>query len=190
MRREMKPAMLVIDMQKDFFNRKIPKKDKEYLLVKTCELLNIFWGYQLPVIHLITRFRKDKRDVMPHMRHRNDYFCIEKTEGCQELEEVRARENERVIIKKRYSGFYRTSLDRELKALDITALILTGIFTHACVQMTAIDAYQRSYEVMIAEECILSHEKTYHKAATPFLRKGIARFMKNEEIGAFLKMVV
>jgi maleamate amidohydrolase len=48
-----------------------------------------------------------------------------------------------VIIKKRYSGFYGTTLDETLARLAPDAIILAGINTHACIRTTAVDAYQR-----------------------------------------------
>ncbi|MGA7401137.1 MAG: isochorismatase family protein, partial [Candidatus Sulfotelmatobacter sp.] len=55
-----------------------------------------------------------------------------------------------VLIKKRYSAFYQTELDQLLHRLQPDAIILAGINTHACIRVTAIDAYQRDWETIVA----------------------------------------
>ena len=47
------------------------------------------------------------------------------------------------LSKKRYSAFFKTGLDQTLDLLKPVVLVLAGVNTHACVRMTAIDAYQR-----------------------------------------------
>jgi len=46
-----------------------------------------------------------------------------------------------IVIKKRYSAFFETNLDQILDGMNPDALILAGINSHACIRVTAIDAY-------------------------------------------------
>ena len=59
-----------------------------------------------------------------------------------------------MVIKKRYSAFFGTTLDELLRKLCAETLILTGVNTHACIRTTAIDAYQRDLGVIFASECM------------------------------------
>jgi isochorismate hydrolase len=55
------------------------------------------------------------------------------------------------VIKKRYSAFFGAELDQMLNRSRPDVLILAGINTHACVRVTAIDAYQRDWRIIVEE---------------------------------------
>ena len=76
---------------------------------------------------------------------------------------------DKIIIKKRYSAFFRTKLNTFLKNRKIDTLILAGICTHACVRVTAIDAIQNDYEVIIAKDCVNSWNRLHHKITLEYL---------------------
>ena len=43
-------------------------------------------------------------------------------------------------------------------------LILCGVFTHGCVGRTAVDAYERDFNVMLAKDASFSHVKNQEEA--------------------------
>lgn len=102
------------------------------------------------------------------------------------IPELPIRPSEIVIVKKRYSAFFGTELDRILRELEPNAIILAGINTHACIRMTAIDAYQRDFPVVLASECIGSYDQEHHTVTLRYLRGKIAKVMTNDEIRAYM----
>ena len=58
-----------------------------------------------------------------------------------------------VLYKSRFSGFYRTDLDRVLQERGITTLIVTGCTTSVCVESTIRDAMFRDYRCLLLEDC-------------------------------------
>ena len=50
--------------------------------------------------------------------------------------------------------------------------------------MTAIDAYQRDFPVVLASECIGSYDQEHHTVTLRYLRGKIAKVMTNGEIRA------
>jgi isochorismate hydrolase len=66
--------------------------------------------------------------------------------------------------------------------LSPDALILAGINTHACVRVTAIDAYQRDWNVIVAADCIDSYDCEHHDISLKYMKDKIAAVMSNEEI--------
>ncbi len=66
-----------------------------------------------------------------------------------EFYEVMPRDNEAVIAKYKYSGFYATYLDQFLRANNVKTLILTGVATNVCVESTARDGFMRDYYVVV-----------------------------------------
>jgi ureidoacrylate peracid hydrolase len=70
------------------------------------------------------------------------------TEGTWDfaiVDELAPQPGDIVIVKKRYSGFARTSLDSELQARGIRYLFFTGIATNVCVESTLRDAFFLDY---------------------------------------------
>ena len=92
------------------------------------------------------------------------------------------------MIKKRYSAFYGTNLDEILTRLNPDTLILAGINTHACIRMTAIDAYQGDWKVVLASDCVDSYDKEHYAASLRCMRVNIASVMNNQELRSALAM--
>lgn len=68
------------------------------------------------------------------------------------------KDNEHVIFldKTRYSSFAGTNLDILLRERGVDTLHLTGVSTDICVLHTAIDAYNRCYELVVHKDCVAS----------------------------------
>ena len=70
------------------------------------------------------------------------------TEGTWDfaiVDELAPQPGDIVIVKTRYSGFARTTLDAELQARGIRYLFFTGIATNVCVESTLRDAFFLDY---------------------------------------------
>ncbi len=72
------------------------------------------------------------------------------------MPEIERLPADQVIVKKRYSAVFGTDLDARISEFRPDVLVIAGVNTHACVRMTAIDAYQRDYDVIVAAECVAS----------------------------------
>src|SRR5690606_591882 len=128
-----------------------------------------------PVIWVRQEFAPDLSDAFLLMRKTGTKVTIAGTEGCELLPDLARLETDRVIVKKRYSAFFRTELDEVLAELGTRTLVLAGINTHACVRMAAIDAYQRDFDVIVAVECVASYDAEHHRVTLRYLEGGIAR---------------
>ena len=53
--------------------------------------------------------------------------------------------------------------------------------------MTAIDAYQRDLEVVLATDCLASYDEEHARISLSYMDGKIARTMSNEEIAGWLK---
>jgi nicotinamidase-related amidase len=86
--------------------------------------------------------------------------------------------------RKRYSAFFGTDLDAPLSAIRPDVSVVAGVNTHACVRMTAIDAYQRDYDVIVAGECVASSDPEHHDVTLRYLDGNIARILPTtDELG-------
>jgi len=178
----MNGAIVVIDMLNDFFHNHRLSERRTELCGKINDLID--WGRKnkLHIIWVRQEFKKDLSDAFLNMRTQQIYKTIENTEGSQILHELNPQHGDFEIVKKRYSPFYNTGLDEILKKEGIALLLLCGINTHACIRMTAIDAYQRDLEVIIAADCVESYDKEHHDISLKYLGRDIARVLANDQI--------
>ena len=91
-------------------------------------------------------------------------------------------------MKKRYSAFFATDLDTRLSNIRPDVLVIAGVNTHACVRMTAIDAYQRDYDVIV-RECVASSDPEHHDVTLRYLDGNITRVLPTAEILGLLEAV-
>ena len=181
-----KPALLVIDLVIDFLHA-WPKAARKRLLDSTRELVALMRGRGYPVLWVRQEFEADLSDAFPEMRARDIHVTIKGTAGAQIVPELEVVAGEAVVIKKRYSAFFGTDLDRRLAELRPDTLILAGINTHACIRMAAIDAYQRDWPVVLAAECIDSYDWEHHEISLRYMKDKIALVMSNAEIAEKLE---
>ena len=76
------------------------------------------------------------------------------------------------IVKVRFSSFFGTDLEEQLRALNIETVILTGVYTNYCVQATAFDAYQRNFRVVMAHDMMTTWDAEVHRGVL----KGLSGF--------------
>jgi nicotinamidase-related amidase len=180
-----KPLLIVIDMLRDFLESWEPAR-KQVLVHSINELVGIARSFSRPVIWVRQEFEPDLRDAFQEMRTKGIRITIKGTKGCEILSELLLDPSDIVIVKKRYSAFYGTTLDEILAQLAPGAIILAGINTHACVRTTAIDAYRRDWPVVLAADCIDSYDQQHHEISLRYMKDKVAAVMSNEEIRSSL----
>lgn len=76
---------------------------------------------------------------------------------------------ELVLRKTRYSPFWDTDIDPQLKALEVDTLVIAGLTTECCVADTAKDAFNHDYQVFIAADACAAYEPDLHAVALKML---------------------
>ena len=70
-----------------------------------------------------------------------------------------------IIQKRRYSGFFQTSLDLFLRERDIKHVVVAGVVTNICVRPTVNDASFLGYDVIVPRDCVKAtrpeHQETH-----------------------------
>ncbi len=179
------PALLVIDLVNDFLDS-WPAAARERLVRSTNELIVLMRAANYPVIWVRQEFEADLHDAFVEMRAKEIRITIRGTRGAQIASELTVDPSDAVVIKKRYSAFFGTDLNQLLAGLHPDALILAGINTHACIRMTAIDAYQRDIPVILAADCIGSYDREHHEISLRYMKDKIAAVMTNLQIATAL----
>ncbi|WP_413103653.1 isochorismatase family protein [Streptomyces sp. Inha503] len=74
------------------------------------------------------------------------------TEGWQIVPELRPSADEVIVHKTSADSFLDTDLDKTLKALGVTAVVVTGFATEICVDTTARQALSHQYDVVLVAD--------------------------------------
>jgi nicotinamidase-related amidase len=129
------------------------------LLQATCRELRI------EVIHTrIASLTRDCRDssLGHHLRR---LLAPADSREAEFLEELGPVGDEIVISKTTSSPFSSTAIDRVLRNLAIRQLVVCGVATNACVEMTVRDAADRDYGVILVEDACAGLSEELHRAA-------------------------
>jgi nicotinamidase-related amidase len=144
-------ALVVVDMQNDFVaeggSLRVP--DAESTIPAITTLLELARAYGMRVV-----FTQDThRDGDPEWRIWPEH-AREDSWGWQIVEPLAPREDETVIPKVRYDGFYGTPLDHLLRLWGVSTLVICGTVANICVHYTAASAALRWYDVIIPRDAV------------------------------------
>lgn len=153
----MRPALLLVDVQLDFLEPKGLQPPREILLRGLASLLDGCRKRDIPVLHVRTLVAADGHDRMPHWKRSGDARCVVGSSGAGSPAALRERAGEKVYAKQFYSAFGNAALETDLRAAAIDTLLVCGVHTHACVQTTVLDAYQRGLTVLLVADAIGSY---------------------------------
>ena len=158
----MRPALIVIDLQRWFLDRGTSEKIARVpaLLAGSNELIDFFHSKGLPIVHILTVHKHDGSTWDLWMKRHNEAHLLEGTEEAEEHPEVHRFDADVVVEKTRHSAFIRTELESILRGMGVDALVLAGFAINGCVGLTAIEAYERDFHVLLARDAILGHTES------------------------------
>ena len=174
-------CLIVIDMQNDFLER-LEDDDRAGLILNTNQLIDLFRVSGCPVIWVQQLLSPDLSDAPLLFRDRGRSVVIDGTSGAEIHSDLARSADDTVVIKKRFSAFFGTDLEQILRDLAPERVTLAGVDTHACVRATAIDAYQRDIRVLLASDCLASHDPEHGRISMAYMDRNIALAITNEQI--------
>jgi nicotinamidase-related amidase len=142
----MKPALLVIDVQKQFLPL-MSREDQD----KAIEMMNwsiwLFRQYGLPVIRVY--HTSEKWGPKPD------------SPGFEFHDSLKIEQSDPKVVKTYASSFTKTELNNLLKEKGINTLFLCGLSSVGCVLATFMDAANYDYEAFLIKDAIISHDAQY-----------------------------
>jgi len=99
-------------------------------------------------------------------------------------EEISPTEDDLVVLKHCYSGFYGTELELILRSLNVSTVVIAGTLTNFCCGATAREAFWRGFGVIFGSDINSTDDDAMHEAELRVLRRGFARIMTAAEIVA------
>lgn len=184
----MKSALVLVDLQNDFLNRDELLPEKEFIASQCKTLLQSARKSGIGIVHVNTRVSASAEDAMPHWKGLENIPCVAGTYGAQPPAELAAAASERVIHKRFYSGFESGELHAHLQSKNVSLLVIAGIYTHACVRSTALDAYALGYRVIIVSDAIGSPEALHAEMTREYLEKRGIPFIDSKKIAALFEL--
>ncbi|WP_395405837.1 cysteine hydrolase family protein (plasmid) [Arthrobacter sp. UC242_113] len=167
-------ALLVVDMQKVFL-------EPEHSMAPEGTDLSALRSAIGPCLKLIEAARESNQTIiyarLAHMADNADEAPANgrralgpptpktRTEGtvaAELIDDIQPKPGEFIIDKSRFSCFIGTRLEPLLQARGIRRLIICGVTTNICVESTARDAHQRSYETFVVEDASAEYDEEQH----------------------------
>ena len=163
-----KSALLIIDMLNDFAHPSgvLYSSSVRDIIPRVKEKIEKARGENRLVIYLCDAHRADDREFDTFPPH-----CIEGSWGGEVVEELKPKDGDYLVRKRRFSGFFATDLELLLREKGVEELHLTGCLTDICVLFTCADAYFRGYKIFVSEGATAALTPSDHKNALNLMRK-------------------
>lgn len=162
-------ALVCIDLQEEH------RRDERYLvdgygdvLAKAARLQAASRATGVPVIHfayIVDAAGAPLRRFHPVMADGRSAFSDAADPGTEICAEVAPAEGEDTFIKTNASAFSRPDLEPFLHSRSLDTLIVTGVWTEACVAATVKDAVDRGFRVVLVKDACGSGTQAMHATA-------------------------
>lgn len=152
----MNPALVLIDIQRDYFpGGRMTLDGAEAAAQNAGRLLELFRARGWPVMHV------------QHLSTRpNATFFIPGTDGIDFHAAVAPRDGETVVQKNFPNAFRATRLDTELRGLGATELVVAGMMTHMCIDTSVRAAFDLGFKVELAHDACATRALRFGDAET------------------------
>ncbi len=168
-------ALLIIDMQSFFLSPEshayLPSG--ETIIENLNELVEFYDHHGGKVIYTRTVQEEGDEGVM------EEWWRDIIREGPEAEIDERIEVEGSVVVKPRYSSFYRTDLDSILE--DVENVVIGGVMTDMCCATTARDAFVRDYRVFFLADGTATATEETHVSALKALCHGIAEILTCQE---------
>ena len=154
----MKKALLVIDLQNDYFpGGKFPLWNTDVVLTNIEQAIKAARAKGIPVIQ-IQHIANPMMGIAP--------FFNKGTDGAKIHPRVLlAAPDAPIVVKKYADSFVGTKLEETLSSLGVDELLVCGMMTQNCVTHTAISKSAEKYKVSILPDCCTTVDEMIHNIA-------------------------
>ncbi|ENX18106.1 hypothetical protein F895_00174 [Acinetobacter sp. CIP 64.2] len=147
----MKQALLIIDVQNDYFkNGKMELVNPERALQYTNQLENHFIRNNLPIIYI------------QHINPASASFFQENTIGVELHPQLKATDSSIIIEKHFPNSFLDTDLEKVLEQHQVEQLVITGMMTHVCIDSGTRAAKELGYQPIVIADATATRDLEYN----------------------------
>lgn len=177
----MKPALLIIDMLKDFATEDgslfVPGSRRIIPVIR--QVKDMLKERGVPVLYLNDAHAPDDPEFADWPPH-----AVRGSKGAEFIPELAPEEDDTVIEKVHIKGFDQPEVPAKLGELEADYLIVTGVATEYCVKETVLQARQRGLAVTIVDDAIAGVERSPGdvEQVKEELRQAGAQFLSSREL--------
>ena len=194
--RSITPALIVVDMQNGFVAKggsydRIGMNTTLYreIIPKLKELIEFCRAMEIPVFYTEAVKEASGIDVLTNIHNilpksRQERLkvpiCIRGTWDGVTIDELKPREHDPVVIKRRDSAFQDTEFRVWLQSIGVNLLVFTGIDTSICVETSLRDGFNIGYDVAIISDATASGNKRHYETTLERVRDYYGLVMDSE----------
>ena len=175
----MKAALLIIDMLNEYLNPegKIYCEAGRSIIGNIARLKSYFKENNSPVIYVNTSHINDGDPETSKW----GLHAMRGTWGAEVIPELAPDNDDLIVTKRTYDGFYNTELEITLKSLRVDTVVTCGIHTHVCVLLTSLGAFYRGFDVIALEDCMTTNYRPNHDSRLRFYNSHIGKLTKLDD---------
>lgn len=165
----MKKALIIVDMLMDFVDKEgalYCGESARQIIPKIKELARKMRNLGAAIIYLTDSHEPDDREFELFPRH-----CVKGTPGAEIIGELKPRDDDYIVPKTRYSGFYNTNLAELLKKESPDEVQIVGVCTSICVMDTVSGLRNRDYKVVVHRDAVADFDSCAHQFALKRMEK-------------------
>ncbi|GAA2769859.1 isochorismatase family protein [Streptomyces showdoensis] len=87
-----------------------------------------------------------------------------------------------LLVKRRYSAFFRSGLLARLREAGRDQLVLCGVYAHVGVLATAVEAFSHDIRVFLVADAVADFSREHHDAALRYAAERCAVVVTTEEV--------
>jgi nicotinamidase-related amidase len=184
-------ALLIIDMQHDFLDEGAPcyLPGGDSVIPTLQRVLTHFRESGSPVVHIRTLWQPDGVDRSPFTTSAElQVRGLRLGEpGADIVPDLAPIEDEYVVNKTRYSGFFQTSLESLLRSLHSTYLVFGGVATNFCVRATLQDASYRDFFPVLLSDGSTTFSEESHRNTMNEIDMGLGLCVSSDSVLSVLR---
>jgi nicotinamidase-related amidase len=153
----MKTALLLIDIQNDYFpGGKMELVGSVQAAAAAARLLSAFRKQSWTVVHV------------QHISTRpNATFFLPGTPGVEIYPGVTPKPGETIVTKYYPNSFRETDLLQQLKSVGVDTLLVCGMMTHMCVDATVRAAFDLGFSCIVAHDACATRDLEFNGVPVP-----------------------
>ena len=105
------------------------------------------------------------------------------------VDELAPQPGDHVIDKTRYTAFYDTTLEQQLRDLGVDTVIVCGVTTNVCVESTVRDAFFRDFRVVVPSDATAAVSAELHEGALNDFRYAFGPVVTTAELEEAIRAI-
>ncbi|MFT9359357.1 isochorismatase family protein [Acetobacter okinawensis] len=175
-----KTALLVVDLQKGVFNAPFVSPIGD-VIAHACSLIDAFRIQGLPIVLINVAGGAPGRTEQP--RRHDGPRSADFTDFLPELDH---QPSDIVVTKNTWGAFASTDLEKQLKDMGVTQVVLAGVATGTGVEATARQAYEAGFNVTLALDAMTDVRSEAHEYSISNVFPRLGETGSSQEIIALL----